>query len=77
MILILLRFLNELLQLKLGWTEAALIAGAKDVGVSPAIIGSFPRKEAALVEVYISNVCLVTCNSSVHSHFILGTTVYE
>lgn len=42
----------NLLQLKLGWTEAALIAGAKDAGVSPAIIGSFPRKEAALVEVY-------------------------
>lgn len=45
-------FWMNLLQLKLGWTEAALIAGAKDAGVSPAIIGSFPRKEAALVEVY-------------------------
>lgn len=40
-------------QLKLGWSEAALIAGARDAGVSPAIVGSFPRKEAALVEVNI------------------------
>lgn len=37
---------------RLGWTEAAMIAGARVVGVSPAIIGSFPRKEAALVEVF-------------------------
>ncbi|KAF9612311.1 hypothetical protein IFM89_038914 [Coptis chinensis] len=35
---------------RLGWSEAAMIAGAKEVGVSPAIIGSFPRKEATLVE---------------------------
>lgn len=28
-----------------------MIAGARDVGVSPSIVGSFPRKEAALVEV--------------------------
>lgn len=41
------------MQLKLGWTEAAMIAGARDAGVSPAIIGSFPRKEAALVEVFL------------------------
>lgn len=39
------------LQLRLGWTETALISGARDVGVSPSIVGSFPRKEAALVEV--------------------------
>lgn len=39
------------LQVRLGWTEAAMIAGARTVGVSPSIIGSFPRKEAALVEV--------------------------
>ncbi|KAF3439710.1 hypothetical protein FNV43_RR17988 [Rhamnella rubrinervis] len=43
--------------LKLGWTEAAMIAGAKDAGVSPAIIGSFPRKEAALVEYFMDD-CL-------------------
>ena len=36
--------------IKLGWTEAALIAGAREVGLSPSIIGSLPRKEAALVE---------------------------
>ncbi|KAL9325810.1 hypothetical protein ACSQ67_006455 [Phaseolus vulgaris] len=36
--------------IKLGWTEAALISGARDVGLSPSIVGSLPRKEAALVE---------------------------
>lgn len=41
------------MQLKLGWTEAAMIAGARGAGVSPAIVGSFPRKEGALVEVYL------------------------
>lgn len=40
------------LQPRLGWTEAAMIAGAREAGVSPSIVGSFPRKEAALVEVY-------------------------
>lgn len=30
-----------------------MIAGAKEVGVSPSIVGAFPRKEAALVEVHI------------------------
>lgn len=39
-------------QMKLGWTEAALIAGARDVGLSPSIVGSLARKEAALVEVH-------------------------
>jgi ubiquinone biosynthesis protein COQ9 len=39
------------MQLRLGWSEEAMIAGARDVGVSPSIVGSFPRKEAALVEV--------------------------
>ncbi|XP_048626133.1 structure-specific endonuclease subunit SLX1 isoform X1 [Brassica napus] len=29
-----------------------MIAGSRDVGVSPSIVGSFSRKEAALVEVY-------------------------
>ncbi|KAH1216385.1 Ubiquinone biosynthesis protein COQ9, mitochondrial [Glycine max] len=43
--------------LKLGWTEAALVAGARDVGLSPSIVGSFPRKEAALVE-YFMDGCL-------------------
>ncbi|XP_028786934.1 ubiquinone biosynthesis protein COQ9, mitochondrial [Neltuma alba] len=43
--------------IKLGWTEAALIAGARDVGLSPSIIGSFPRKEAALVEFFMDD-CL-------------------
>ncbi|KAM7473500.1 hypothetical protein LguiB_020743 [Lonicera macranthoides] len=36
----------------LGWTEAAMIAGARKAGVSP-IVGSFPRKEGALVELAV------------------------
>lgn len=32
-----------------------MIAGARAVGVSPSIIGSLPRKEAALVEVNFSS----------------------
>ncbi|KAJ1418803.1 Ubiquinone biosynthesis protein COQ9 [Sesbania bispinosa] len=43
--------------IKLGWTEAALIAGARDVGLSPSIVGSLPRKEAALVEFFMDD-CL-------------------
>ncbi|KAE9601580.1 hypothetical protein Lal_00040621 [Lupinus albus] len=43
--------------IKLGWTEAALIAGARDVGLSPSIIGSLSRKEAALVEFFMDD-CL-------------------
>ncbi|XP_054820373.1 uncharacterized protein LOC129319354 [Prosopis cineraria] len=43
--------------IKLGWTEAALIAGAREAGLSPSIIGSFPRKEAALVEFFMDD-CL-------------------
>ncbi|KAE9609935.1 hypothetical protein Lal_00006132 [Lupinus albus] len=41
--------------IKLGWTEAALIAGARDVGLSPSIIGSLSRKEATLVEFFMDN----------------------
>lgn len=33
-----------------GWTDAALIAGAKHLGLSPAIIGLLPRGPAELVE---------------------------
>nr|XP_043624269.1 ubiquinone biosynthesis protein COQ9-B, mitochondrial [Erigeron canadensis] len=43
--------------MKLGWSEAALIAGARDVGVSPSIVGSIPRKQAVLVE-YFMDQCL-------------------
>ncbi|KAK1365160.1 Ubiquinone biosynthesis protein [Heracleum sosnowskyi] len=42
---------------RLGWTEAAMVAGARDVGVSPSIVGAFPRKEAALVEHFMDE-CL-------------------
>ncbi|KAF5726100.1 hypothetical protein HS088_TW23G00841 [Tripterygium wilfordii] len=41
----------------LGWTEEAMISGARDIGVSPAIVGTFPRKEAALVEFFMDD-CL-------------------
>ncbi|KAF2304138.1 hypothetical protein GH714_028011 [Hevea brasiliensis] len=43
--------------MKLGWSEEAMIAGARDAGVSPAIVGSFPRKDAALVEFFMDE-CL-------------------
>ncbi|KAK9099566.1 hypothetical protein Syun_026611 [Stephania yunnanensis] len=42
---------------RLGWSEAAMVLGAKDVGVSPSIVGSFQRKEAALVEYFMDD-CL-------------------
>lgn len=42
---------------RLGWSEEALIAGAKEAAISPAIIGSFPRKEATLVEFFMDD-CL-------------------
>lgn len=43
--------------IRLGWTDAAMIAGAREVGVSPSVVGSFPRKEAALVEFFMDD-CL-------------------
>lgn len=43
--------------MRLGWTEEAMIAGARDVCISPSIIGSFHRKEAALVEFFMDE-CL-------------------
>ncbi|PIN24774.1 hypothetical protein CDL12_02498 [Handroanthus impetiginosus] len=43
--------------IRLGWSDAAMIAGAREVGVSPSIVGSFPRKEAALVEFFMDD-CL-------------------
>lgn len=46
-------------QIRLGWPEAAMIAGAREVGVSPSIVGSFPSKEAALVEVMYNHSCLL------------------
>ncbi|KAJ9538603.1 hypothetical protein OSB04_031336 [Centaurea solstitialis] len=45
------------LSMRLGWTEGAMIAGARDVGVSPSIVGAIPRKEGALVE-YFMDECL-------------------
>uniref|UniRef100_A0A0E0D1X1 Ubiquinone biosynthesis protein n=1 Tax=Oryza meridionalis TaxID=40149 RepID=A0A0E0D1X1_9ORYZ len=47
----------SLLHPRMGWSESAMIAGARDVGVSPAIVGAFPRKEAALVEFFMDD-CL-------------------
>ncbi|KAL0308414.1 UNVERIFIED_CONTAM: Ubiquinone biosynthesis protein COQ9, mitochondrial [Sesamum radiatum] len=48
---------NFICQIRLGWGEAAMIVGAREVGVSPSIVGSFPRKEAALVEFFMDD-CL-------------------
>ncbi|KAK6944720.1 COQ9 [Dillenia turbinata] len=42
---------------RLGWNQEAMIAGARDVELSPSIVGSFPRKEAALVEFFMDK-CL-------------------
>lgn len=52
--------------IRLGWSEAAMIAGARDVGVSPSIVGSFPRKEAALVEFFMDD-CLQRLNDRIES----------
>ncbi|MQL78270.1 hypothetical protein Taro_010691 [Colocasia esculenta] len=52
--------LGHVVRMKLGWSDTALIAGARDVGISPSIIGSFPRKEAALVEVITPLLCRIT-----------------
>ncbi|GAB2218204.1 hypothetical protein Droror1_Dr00001423 [Drosera rotundifolia] len=41
----------------LGWSEVAMMAGAREVGVSPSIVGAFPRKEAELVEYFMDD-CL-------------------
>ncbi|XP_039018318.1 ubiquinone biosynthesis protein COQ9, mitochondrial-like [Hibiscus syriacus] len=43
--------------IKFGWSKEAMIAGAKEVGVLPSIVGSFPRKEAALAEFFMDD-CL-------------------
>ncbi|KAK6941264.1 COQ9 [Dillenia turbinata] len=45
------------LQNQLGWNQEAMIAGARDVRLSPSIVESFPRKEAALVEFFMDE-CL-------------------
>ncbi|KAH9602194.1 hypothetical protein KSS87_000810 [Heliosperma pusillum] len=47
---------------RLGWGEAAMMAGAREVGISPSIVGSIPRKEAALVELERS-IFLITSSS--------------
>ncbi|KAK3040340.1 hypothetical protein RJ639_026745 [Escallonia herrerae] len=43
--------------IRLGWSEAAMFAGAREAGLSPSIVGSFPQKEAALVEFFMDE-CL-------------------
>ncbi|XP_059634698.1 uncharacterized protein LOC132277024 [Cornus florida] len=60
--------------INLGWTEAAMIAGAREVGVSPSIIGSFPRKEAALVEFFMDE-CLQRLIDRIESIEDLGNTI--
>ncbi|GJP47178.1 hypothetical protein CLOM_g6402 [Closterium sp. NIES-68] len=37
----------------LGWSSAALIAGARDRGLSPSVLGMLPRGEAHLVEFFM------------------------
>lgn len=38
---------------QLGWSEAALAEAAKEAGLSQAVLGIFPRKEAELVEYFM------------------------
>lgn len=64
-----LRYVN-----RLGWTEAALMAGARDVGVSPSIVGSFARKEAELVE-YFMDECLERLIDIIESDTELKTLI--
>lgn len=42
---------------RLSWSESAMISGARDVGVSPSILSSLSRREAALVEFFMDD-CL-------------------
>ncbi|GFP87219.1 ubiquinone biosynthesis protein coq9 mitochondrial [Phtheirospermum japonicum] len=58
----------------LGWSDAAMIAGAREVGVSPSIVGSFPRKEAALVEFFMDD-CLQKLINIIDSKDDLKTTI--
>nr|GMC76163.1 ubiquinone biosynthesis protein COQ9-B, mitochondrial [Ipomoea batatas]GME01835.1 ubiquinone biosynthesis protein COQ9-B, mitochondrial [Ipomoea batatas]GME10692.1 ubiquinone biosynthesis protein COQ9-B, mitochondrial [Ipomoea batatas] len=60
--------------IKLGWTEAAMIAGAREVGLSPSIVGSFPRKEAALVEFFMDE-CLERLIDIIESRVDLKTMI--
>lgn len=43
-----------------GWSEAAVVAAARDLGLSPAVVGLFPRGEAELVEHFIE-LCNLKC----------------
>ncbi|KAI3880672.1 hypothetical protein MKX03_008083 [Papaver bracteatum] len=62
--------------LKLGWSEAAIITGAKEAGVSPSIVGSFPRKEAALVEFFMDD-CLHKLIDRIESGEALDTMIHS
>ena len=44
------RLICVYVQIEKGWTDAALIAGAQHIGLSPAAIGLLPRGPAELVE---------------------------
>ncbi|CAH9118894.1 unnamed protein product [Cuscuta europaea] len=60
--------------IKLGWTEAAMIAGAREAGLSPSILGSFHRKEAALVEFFMDE-CLERLIEVIESRTDLKTMI--
>ncbi|KAI3945531.1 hypothetical protein MKW98_018348 [Papaver atlanticum] len=62
--------------LRLGWSEAAIITGAKEAGVSPSIVGSFPRKEAALVEFFMDE-CLHKLIDRIESGEALDTMIHS
>lgn len=45
-----------------GWTHAALVAGAQEIGVSPSICGSLPNGATSLVQFFVKH-----CNQQVAS----------
>ncbi|PKU74688.1 ubiquinone biosynthesis protein COQ9, mitochondrial [Dendrobium catenatum] len=59
---------------RLGWSYSALISGARDIGVSPSIVGSFPRKEAALVEFFMDD-CLQKLIDRIDSGEVLNELI--
>ncbi|KAI3945534.1 hypothetical protein MKW98_018351 [Papaver atlanticum] len=62
--------------LRLGWSEAAIITGAKEAGVSPSILGSFPRKEAAVFEFFMDD-CLHKLIDRIESGEALDTMIHS
>lgn len=59
---------------RLGWSDSAMISGARDIGVSPSVVGSFPRREAALVEFFMDD-CLQNLTDRIDSGEVLNDLI--